>query len=78
MYRPEDWNNPYHLRNTATSLVELYNKYPEFEIYEAGADAMLEKLKDKGVFTYGHHTPDIDLSDAPEVSGYWVFIPDEV
>ena len=45
--------------------------------FEAGADAMLDALKATGVFTYGNHTPDIDLADAPEVSGYWAFIPDE-
>ena len=45
--------------------------------FEAGADAMLGMLRAKGKFTYGCHTPDIDLADAPEASGYWVFIPEE-
>ena len=45
--------------------------------YEAGADALLEALRNEGVFTYGNHTPDIELDDAPEESGYWCFIPEE-
>ncbi len=76
MYRPKDWKNPYdgegHVRlfgHDASDVARI--------AFNAGADAMLEKLKDSGVFAYGHHTPDIDLNDAPEVSGYWVFIPDE-
>uniref|UniRef100_A0A6M3JKL4 Uncharacterized protein n=1 Tax=viral metagenome TaxID=1070528 RepID=A0A6M3JKL4_9ZZZZ len=43
--------------------------------YEAGADAILTYLLSSGLFTYGHHTPDIGLVDAPKESGYWVFIP---
>ena len=74
MWRPKNWKNPNHLKDTDG---DYYNQYPEFAIYEAGADAMLEALKDGGVFTYGYHTPDIELGDAKGESGYWCFIPHE-
>lgn len=73
-WRPDNWKNPYPEPKLSR---EAYDKV-FYDIYEAGADAVLEGLKDEGVFTYGNHTPDIDLDDAPEVSGYWVFIPEEV
>ena len=50
----------------------------EKQLFEAGADAMLGALKKDGVFTYGNHTPDIELNDAPEVSGFWCFIPKDI
>ena len=77
-WRPENWeettfhlgfNTPY---KCASKELGVFG-----DGVEAGADAMLEALKKDGVFTYGHHTPDIDLGDAPEVSGYWVFTPEE-
>ena len=69
-YRPKDWNNP-HLWVDEDG----FDKWGEhYDSYEAGADAILEKLKDSGTFTYGHHSPDIDDQ---EISGYWAFIPDE-
>ena len=61
MFRPKDWKNPNEARNAALAGA-----------YEAGADAMLGKLLEDGVFTYGHHSPEIEDK---EVSGYWVFIP---
>ena len=67
-YRPKDWKNPY--ENHGAVLKEMGNEIA----FEVGADAMLEKLKDNGTFTYGHHSPDIDDQ---EISGYWVFIPNE-
>ena len=68
MFRPKDWKNPCDLY--MAGMVIRPNE--RAEDYEAGADAMLEKLKDSGTFTYGYHSPDIDDQ---EVSGYWVFIP---
>ncbi len=83
MWRPDNWA----LTEPAAEALEDIKKdaygwarsLTEFEkqLFEAGADAMLEALKDRGVFTYGNHTPDIELDDAPEESGYWVFIPEE-
>ena len=68
-YRPEGWRklNP-------CECVSV--KAPFVDIFEAGADAMLEGLKEEGIFTYGAgHYPDIEVPK--EVSGYWCFIPDE-
>lgn len=70
-YRPEGWKNPH----ADTTLNYAYNM--QGLAFEAGADAMLEGLKKEGVYTYGNHTPDIELEDAPEVSGHWCFIPEE-
>ena len=71
MYRPEGMEeNPYKALEYMPDgkLISL--------AYEAGADAYEEGLKKDGVYTYGDHTPDIE--DAPKVSGYWCFIPEEV
>jgi hypothetical protein len=75
-WRPKDWH---------TILLQEVQKIPNegdmvialMRYSEAGADAMLEALKEDGVFTYGCHTPDINLGNAPNESGYWVFIPEE-
>ena len=67
-WRPEGWEE---------STPIFYKDDSCLSAYEAGADAMLEGLKSRGVFTYGYHTPDIDLHDVPERSGYWCFIPDK-
>ena len=40
-WRPNDWENPYFLKDVDGGH---YNKYPEFEVYEAGADAMLKAI----------------------------------
>ena len=44
-WRPEDWKNPYFKKDTTGS----WNEYPNFDIFEAGADAMLEALKKNSV-----------------------------
>ena len=72
--RPDNWENPYNYQRCVEVCKVCDTEDVCKEAYGAGADAMLEGLKDDGVFTYGNHTPDID--DAPEVSGYWVFIPE--
>ncbi len=86
-WRPPNWENPHKQHYDELAKIgdggELLNELvkagqSDFIAYEAGADAILKSLKEDGVFTYGHHTPDIPLEDSKEVSGYWVFIPDEV
>ncbi len=76
MYRPKDWDkiNP---KPIGTSTACSFTREDMYKKGEACADAILEGLRGTGVFTYGHHTPDIDLDDAPEESGTWVFIPEE-
>ena len=75
-YRPKDWERIKSGVQDGFAYTDDSDivRYPDMEVYEAGADAILEKLKDSGTFTYGHHSPDIDDQ---EISGYWVFIPDE-
>lgn len=74
--RPDNWKD---IRFQACmDLTQGGGTYRDvYEVFDAGADAMLEALKEEGVFTYGHHTPDISLDNAPSESGYWVFIPIE-
>ena len=73
MYRPKNWDEQ---RANVFGSVSEHSVHEDY-LFEAGADAMLEALRESGVFTYGNHTPDIDLGDAPEESGYWVFIPED-
>lgn len=78
MWRPENWLvKQLDWVGVPESYEGFCSNVKRIEDYEAGADAMLEALKEIGVFTYGNHTPDINLNDAPEVSGYWCFIPEE-
>lgn len=44
-WRPDGWVNPYHITERALGTEVKFNQYPEFEVYEAGADAVLEALK---------------------------------
>ena len=74
MYRPKDWKNPYKPELLENGLWSNSGFSECYDCFEAGADAMLEKLKDSGTFTYGYHSPDIDDQ---EIGGYWVFIPEE-
>jgi len=77
MKRPDEWVKQRNIFFETHQPKKPYYKTREID-YEAGADAMLEELRGKGVFTYGHHAPDIALDDAPDViSGYWVFIQEE-
>lgn len=69
MYRPPNWKKFWDSEDAML--------FDEAQIYEAGADAMLKALKENGKFTYGCHIPEIELEDAPDVSGYWVFIPED-
>jgi len=74
-WRPDDWEDAHSAGYEFRKRKECYGDCA-FCAYEAGADTMLKALRDKGVFTYGNHTPDIELCDAPQVSGYWCFIPE--
>lgn len=44
MYRPLDWKNPYHEVIDKGWGLEFTNKYPEFDVFEKGANAMLTAL----------------------------------
>ena len=83
MYRPDkaEW-----VENKNNKMIELEDSaYPCREAYEAGADAMLEALKEMGIRlsnldlnAYGrilHEGEDYPKSD-DEVYGHLVFIPE--
>jgi len=74
-WRPEYWEEIKPSLDSDDPYDEFANGYDSG--VEDGADAMLEKLKEEGFFTYGNHTPDIGLDDASDKSGYWCFIPEE-
>ncbi|GAF82225.1 unnamed protein product [marine sediment metagenome] len=78
MWRPDGWNNPFPVEKPIPEEFTYGSAYHHHLLFEAGADATLGALKGNGIFTYGNHTPDIDLDDVPEESGYWCFIPKEV
>ena len=63
MYRPDNWKNPHKGINN-TPWVNQY----EANAYEAGADAMLEAMKERLTFDY--------LKDEIMLDGE-VFIPEE-
>lgn len=44
-WRPKDWDNPYYKTEKAFGAEVSWNEYPEFETFEAGADAILEALE---------------------------------
>jgi len=41
-WRPANWENPYFKEDASSS----WNEYPEFAVFEAGADAILKGLKE--------------------------------
>ena len=83
-WRPkEGWKNPYKrgryiaVQHPDKHIGETFeNEEKEFQIYEAGADAMLEALKAKGTLM----TPEQMKLITPNREypyGYLVFIPDD-
>ena len=84
MYRPQDWENPYR----KDSLVALFTEADQFGTFEAGADAMLEGLREKGLTDTFYTNKDGEVcgeSSLPlhipcgdkRIKGTVVFIPDE-
>ena len=61
-WRPKNWSNPYHKSRDFGEGLICWNEYPEFEIFEAGADAMLKALKDIAlvVAPYGVFPKDLE------------------
>ncbi|KKN54541.1 hypothetical protein LCGC14_0591330 [marine sediment metagenome] len=76
MWRPKDWE-----RHILLALDEIKEGKPvsndEIDIYEAGANAMLEALKETGKHTDGL-APTLSINVLPEQKGWLVFIPEEV
>ena len=82
MYRPKDWKNK-HIHCTTTSCSDSC-----YGVFEAGADAMLEGLREKGLTDTFYTNKDGEVcgeSSLPlhipcgdkRVKGSVVFIPDE-
>ena len=68
LWRPEGWNT---LKAKNQPLHCFAPDVCVGEAYEAGADAMMKALKDRGVHRYNQPF------DAPPNTGTWVFIPDK-
>jgi len=73
MWRPKGWKNPFTECNKTCK--KLYNGQPfsavEQQVFEAGADAILEALENQTAF------PQIVVGTDGKKRGYLVFIPDE-
>ena len=85
MYRPKDWKNPNTpmQRENFASLSDAYFRQiadGKHIAYEAGADAMLEGLRDKTIFTFNDDSkvywPQYGKLEGLG-RGRLVFIPDE-
>jgi len=63
-YRPDDWNNPHPDRNSIFWA-------GDYEVYELGADAILEYLSSQ------KHQDWLATPEGESCSGKWVFIPDD-
>jgi len=72
MWRPEGWEEPYKYDH------EYHTDSYEGQAYEAGADAILEALTEKGIRTDSFRTNSnpIYLTN-PRQKGVYVFIPEE-
>ena len=71
-WRPEGWQNPIPVLKPIPKEIPLGSAYQGHLLFEAGADAMLEALRAKGI-------PDAywrENTAKPEYKGVWVFIPD--
>jgi len=74
MWRPKNWNEIKNKEISSCSYIEEFSKSYFIAGLECGTDAILKELRNEGTH---FSVKDIDLCDAPEESGYWVFIPDE-
>ena len=76
LWRAENWKNPYYLEDSEGGF---YNQYPEFAVYEAGADAMLEALKQKRNIFVNCKNPKAKtfLWNINGENGWVIHIPDE-
>ena len=86
MWRPKKgWKNPYYKTEEALGTEIAWNEYPQFEIYEAGADAILEELLSSDnviavsetAITMPGFMTNLDDYVRSLRDGTWVFIPDE-
>ena len=72
MYRPKGWRNGYSKEREEDGMLSRY------EIFEAGADAILEALrKDRASFENPDASEPLTFDLTKKQSGMWVFIPEE-
>jgi len=91
MWRPEGWENPFEkqlhnerirLREIGLKESQMAKDYQNASIaYEAGADAMLEALKENPHDYHQYYDDAIEI--LPDwkyrrLKGKWVFIPEEI
>ena len=67
-WRPEGWGNRYSKEHEEDGMFSRY------ELFEAGADAMLEKLKATGVYSPNWSEPILGIEPGP---GWMVFIKEQ-
>jgi len=78
--RPPDWGNPYP-DLTEEALTEKYllrameEQKSNYELFEAGAGAILKALKEQGKYT--EVAPTLSINVHHWIKGWLVFIPDE-
>lgn len=75
MYRPPRWDNPY--------LTVWHGRIPcddgcDVEIFEAGADAILQGLVMEGSIRTEGNTPLVTITLPNIKKGTWVFVPDDI
>ena len=79
--RPNNWKNP-HRAMENIPFADLFDAHmrqksdDRYRAYEAGADAILEALKEEGKYTEGK-APTLSINVLPEQKGWLVFIPDK-
>jgi len=81
-WRPEDWNPDYTitlLEDANSGDVAQYTNVIVKSAYEAGADAMLEALKELGKYYNDVEAPCKTIAVLQEIKerGWLVFIPDK-
>lgn len=77
-WRPENWENPYTYKNLVAKPMGIgidFANIPELTAYEAGADAMLEVLREHNNMYPGREI--IRFIDDKPYKGTAVFIPAE-
>ena len=78
MYRPKDWKNPHEPDGWEVSSNQMIDAGEIARgAYEAGADAMLEKLRGQGWRIETIRDVEIPIPFPTQTKGWLVLIPDE-
>ena len=72
MHRPKNWENPFEEYHNALDVPTVQDC--EWEAFEAGADAMLEALKERGFVFHENGEFQLPITTSTD---FEVFIPDK-